>query len=290
MNITADFEPISIFLPNTEISCDMMFRLPQPSSPEREFSMGSWPLIEPTPIDPNGVVPVEKVSLAAAPWHSDKAFLASLRDLLKEETKVEGRASVALPPLKSDIFPPRGGNDDSKSDTNSSSSDSLPGSVSSGTIFRSNQLEQWNQRYQELVDFQKEFGHCLVPLNWPHNFSLAHWVKRQRHQYRTKVEGKHSTMTDQRQTSLEELGFVWDSHAAGWEERWKELRDFRDRQGHCKVPKKYPRNPQLAVWVKCQRRQFKLYCERKDSNMTRERIEKLLHLGFVFSPRLQKNM
>lgn len=38
----------------------------------------------------------------------------------------------------------------------------------------------------------------------------------------------------------------------------------------------------------CQRRQFKLYSEGKDSNMTMDRIQKLKRLGFVFTPRKQQ--
>lgn len=75
-------------------------------------------------------------------------------------------------------------------------------------------------------------------------------MKRQRHQYRAKQERKHSTLTPERQRLLEELGFVWDSHASGWEERLKELQDFKDKHGHCRVPKTYADNPQLAIWVK----------------------------------------
>lgn len=159
-------------------------------------------------------------------------------------------------------------------------------SEASDSAIRSSHIEQWNQRYSQLVEFQNEFKHCLVPLNWPRNPSLAHWVKRQRYQCRIKREGKHSTMTDERQAALENLGFVWDSHAAAWEERWNELNEFKSRHGHTNVPKKYPENPQLAVWVKCQRRQFKLYSDRQSSNITPERIQRLASLGFVFNPRM----
>jgi Fe-S cluster biosynthesis and repair protein YggX len=55
------------------------------------------------------------------------------------------------------------------------------------------------------------------------------------------------------------------------------------------VPKKGPENHQLAVWVKWQRRQFTLIGERKYSNLTKERIEKLQVLGFDFNPRVKKN-
>ena len=75
-------------------------------------------------------------------------------------------------------------------------------------------------------------------------------VKRQRYQHRAKQENRHSTLTAERQEMLEQLGFVWDSHALGWEERWQELREFKEKYGHCRVPKTYAANPQLAIWVK----------------------------------------
>eukprot|EP00526_Cylindrotheca_closterium_P017501 CAMPEP_0113639580 /NCGR_PEP_ID=MMETSP0017_2-20120614/20766_1 /TAXON_ID=2856 /ORGANISM="Cylindrotheca closterium" /LENGTH=313 /DNA_ID=CAMNT_0000550805 /DNA_START=261 /DNA_END=1202 /DNA_ORIENTATION=- /assembly_acc=CAM_ASM_000147 len=155
-------------------------------------------------------------------------------------------------------------------------------------FFRSSQLEQWNYRYQELVQFKKENNHCSVPLHYPKNSSLAHWVKRQRHQYRMKKENKHSTLTDQRQEMLESLGFIWDSHAAAWDERWNQLSQFRDEHGHSRVPKNYPPNPPLAIWVKCQRRQFKLFSQGKHCNMNIERIRMLKALDFVFDPRASK--
>lgn len=50
------------------------------------------------------------------------------------------------------------------------------GTIATEKSFRSSQLEQWKQRYQELLEFKDEYGHCLVPLNWATNPSLAHWV------------------------------------------------------------------------------------------------------------------
>jgi hypothetical protein len=102
-------------------------------------------------------------------------------------------------------------------------------------------------------------------------------------------EGGHSTFTEERQQALKALGFVWDSHAASWEERWNELREFKEEHGHCNVPKKYPENQQLAVWVKRQRRQFKLYSSGQGSkSMMLPRIERLQVLGFVFDPRSRR--
>ena len=145
----------------------------------------------------------------------------------------------------------------------------------------------WYQRYQELVLFQNEYGHCCVPVNWHQNPRLAQWVKRQRSQFKLRQEGRHSNMSDSRIEALDVLNFVWDSHSVFWNKRLNELQAFVETNGHCNVPTKYPPNQELAVWAKSQRRQFKLFCQGGDtkSHITTERIEKLLKLGFVFNPR-----
>ncbi|CAJ1945797.1 unnamed protein product [Cylindrotheca closterium] len=33
------------------------------------------------------------------------------------------------------------------------------------------------------------------------------------------MEGRHTTLTEERQVMSKKLGFVWDSHAAAWNER-----------------------------------------------------------------------
>ena len=151
--------------------------------------------------------------------------------------------------------------------------------------FRPYQSEVWGERLQELCDFRAKFGHCLVPHNWSGNTALAQWVKRQRYQHKLKQEGRHSTLSDERLALLEEMGFVWDSHKAAWEERLNELRDFRKTHGHCNVPSTYDKIPPLAVWVKCQRRQYKLFIKGEKSTMTQERIAQLDSLGFSWNPR-----
>jgi hypothetical protein len=258
---------------------------------EEEEDPLSVALCEPTPIDPKGAIFVEKVSLASAPWHGDKGFFESLQMFLKDDDALAPKTQSWPPKAVEKALPrPLKRQRQSSNGSVASCDASMSDSNSFDSTTRNSHVEQWNQRYIELDEFQREFHHCLVPLHWPRNPSLAHWVKRQRHQFRIKREGKHSTVTDERQAILEGLGFVWDSHAAGWIERWNELRDFKNRHGHCNVQKKYPENPQLAVWVKCQRRQFKLQSEGRSSNMTKERIEKLRFLGFVFNPRLKKKV
>ena len=150
---------------------------------------------------------------------------------------------------------------------------------------RKAQAELWKERFLELVEYRAKHGHCLVPNHWTENAPLALWVKRQRYQYKLKKEGQHSNLTDKREMALQELGFVWDSHGAIWEERLNELKQYRESRGHCNVPANFAENRQLAIWVKCQRRQYRLFCEGQRSNMTEERIQKLSSLGFVWNPR-----
>ena len=129
--------------------------------------------------------------------------------------------------------------------------------------FRASHKKQWWERFQDMVNFKETNGHCVVPLYNPSNPSLSHWVKRQRCQYKLKIEGKHSTLTDERQKLLEDLGFTWDSHNAAWEERFHELLRFKEEHGHCDVPSTYKENPPLASWIKCQRRYMRMYFRRE---------------------------
>ena len=92
-------------------------------------------------------------------------------------------------------------------------------------------------------------------------------------------------MTDERVHLLEDIGFIWDSHAAAWAEKLHELKEYAEIRGDCNVPSTYPASPQLATWVKCQRRQYKLLRDGKTSNMTVGRIKQLEAIGFVWEVR-----
>lgn len=160
-------------------------------------------------------------------------------------------------------------------------------SENDGTVkrFRTYQADQWQERFEDLVEFKAEHGHCLVPHNYPPNQQLAQWTKRQRYQYKLKNLGRHSTLTEERHDELEKMGFVWDSHRAAWSEQYQALQEYKEKYGHCNVPAKFADNKPLAVWVKCQRRQMKLYKKGAKSTMTEERTLALQALGFDWNPR-----
>ena len=154
-----------------------------------------------------------------------------------------------------------------------------------GPRFRAFHEKKWDERLLELRAFRQQHGLSLVPHTYPSNPQLARWVKRQRRQHKLMEEGKQSTMTPERCELLESLGFVWDSHQAAWSEKIQDLRRYQAQNGHCLVPSSYKANPQLATWVKCQRRQYKLYWEGRPSAMTPQRIAELEGMGFVWELR-----
>lgn len=151
--------------------------------------------------------------------------------------------------------------------------------------FRPYQAYKWENKFQELVIFHKDRGHCSVPHTFPSNPSLGRWVKRQRYQYKLMLEGKESTMTRRRAQKLENAGFVWDAHSLAWEERFSDLKDYLQQYGDCNVPTIYNPNRQLATWVKCQRRQYKLFHRDAASTITPGRVHKLNSIGFTWELR-----
>lgn len=154
--------------------------------------------------------------------------------------------------------------------------------------FRAYQAESWTEKFEELIEFRKKKGHCLVPNCYPDNPALAQWTKRQRYQYKLKLKGNRSTLTDERVDALEDIGFIWDSHKAVWSERLQELAQFKKRFGHCNVPSRYKDNHQLAIWVKRQRRQWKNELDGKPHCMTEDRKQALEAIGFVWDMKMLK--
>jgi hypothetical protein len=102
------------------------------------------------------------------------------------------------------------------------------------------------------------------------------------------LDGKHSTLSDKREEMLTNVGFIWGSHAACWQEHFQALEAFYLAHGHCCVPADYTEDPSLTVWMKHQRRNYKLYMSGKPSTMTKERLRCLQSIRFEWTPRSGK--
>ena len=144
----------------------------------------------------------------------------------------------------------------------------------------------WRNRYEELRDYSKFHGDCMVPRNYPENPELGNWVHQQRQQYKRRKEGKlNRYFTEERIRLLEEIGFDWDPFESAWMERYNELVEYAKCHGDCMVPENYPENPELGIWVKVQRREYKRRKEGKlNRYFTEERIRLLEEIGFDWDP------
>jgi hypothetical protein len=248
--------------------------------------------LEPTPIGPRGVQIVPLISVQNDPTlYKNVDFLADVINVL---SKKKGRNRDKLKVDDDDHRPSKKQRPESFEGLKIIPSMVLSGADIIGSCreespskhrFRNYQTEQWWERYQDMLHFHKTFGHCLVPNIFPENPQLAQWVKRQRYQLKLKCEGRHTTLTKEREATLDQMGFVWDLHSTAWMERWNELVSFHSKHGHSNVPTKYPENRQLSIWVKCQRRQHKLYLAGHRSNMSPGRISKMDSVDFVWNPR-----
>jgi len=153
----------------------------------------------------------------------------------------------------------------------------------------------WDGRFEQLKDYKKDHGDCNVPRKYKANPQLASWVNTNRTKY------KNGKLSKERIESLQGIGFSWaggvsrgrrsanegESTARGgatssvsWDERFQQLSEYKDQNGHCRVPaKKYEPNPQLGLWVDRQRQLF------KKNKLSPEQKERLDGIGFIWVSR-----
>ena len=130
--------------------------------------------------------------------------------------------------------------------------------------------EDWEEGFRLLKLYQEREGHCRVPQIYKEGgYRLGQWVSVQRQ--------KKDTLSEERRKRLEEIGFTWDQLAENWEEGFRVLKLYLEREGHCKVPHTHKEGSfRLGIWVGTQRRV-------KDS-LSEERRKRLDGIEFVWDP------
>ncbi|MFP3727892.1 helicase associated domain-containing protein [Priestia filamentosa] len=130
----------------------------------------------------------------------------------------------------------------------------------------------WENKYEELVDYYNQHGHCLVPIGKEEYGSLGNWVSTQRTAYRNKI------LSEERIQKLKELDFVWNVRPKfGWENKYQMLVDYYNQHGHCLVSKNQKGYEGLASWITRQRAAY------RNKTLPEERIQKLEEIGFVWT-------
>ena len=132
----------------------------------------------------------------------------------------------------------------------------------------------WDERFEQLKGYKQVIGHCNVPQGYEANPQLASWV----HTNRTKY--KNGKLSKEHIESLQGIGFEWklkEKLCEVWDEMFKQLQEYKEQYGHCRVPTKYTANPQLGYWVSKQR---SVYNNKRKGKLSPEQINRLERLGF----------
>jgi superfamily II DNA or RNA helicase len=112
--------------------------------------------------------------------------------------------------------------------------------------------DSWQESYAHLKAYVEKMGDALVPKRYitADEFHLGMWVFQQR---RAKQTGQ---ITKERITRLEALpDWVWDTRDYQWEQGFRHLKEYAEREGHALIPEKYITNGgySLGHWVRNQR-------------------------------------
>ncbi|RKZ83353.1 MAG: hypothetical protein DRR19_19260 [Candidatus Parabeggiatoa sp. nov. 1] len=154
------------------------------------------------------------------------------------------------------------------------------GEISKERIERLNKLEfvwepldtTWDEMFIALIKYKDENGHCNVQQRDLNNKQLGKWVHTQR---KTKKDGK---LSQERIEKLEKLGFYWNILETDWNEMYQKVIEYKNLYGNCNVPYRWSKVPKLGIWVTGQRN------TRKIGKLSKERIEKLNRIGFIWNP------
>jgi len=147
------------------------------------------------------------------------------------------------------------------------------------------QSQAWYERFRELKEYRDIHGNCMVPQKYEPNPSLGIWVNKQRMEYKLLQDGEKSSMTPERLSALQSIGFVWAKRKgqATWDAKYKQLKEYKNSQGDCLIPTKYAKDPALGRWVSTQREQYRLWkAGDEKSKMTVEKVRLLEEVGFVW--------
>jgi len=143
--------------------------------------------------------------------------------------------------------------------------------------------ERWDSRYEELLEYIKVHGHCNVPATYRHS-PLGTWVGKQREEYKKLKDKKSSQLDKYRIDKLNEVEFQWSLQSwtvISWDDRFEALKKFKGHNGHVKVPRNHP---DFGNWPIYQKAQYKLFKEGKKSKITKEKVDRLIQIGFFESP------
>jgi hypothetical protein len=181
----------------------------------------------------------------------------------------------------------RGVEDDSNNHKNNTSFSLRLESV--GLVDNGND-SRWDDMFKLLLEFKKKHEHFNIPCGCGNeNGKLGIWAINRRIDYRAYKRTNGQKGDPERMKRLESIGLV-DDLTTGYEkgslnEIWygmySQLLEFKQKNGHVKVPQHYNENPKLGMWVKERRRNYREYKRTDGKKGNPERMKCLESIGLV---------
>jgi hypothetical protein len=139
-----------------------------------------------------------------------------------------------------------------------------------GFVWHKRDAEDWDFRFEQLVQYKRTHGSCDVQESNETNQELGRWVKYQRF-----FKGQNS-LRKARVDKLESIGFIF-SQKFDWDFHFEQLVEYKRTHGTCDVPFHYKVNQELGRWVSNQR-----FLEGQNK-LRKDRVAKLESRGFRFA-------
>ncbi len=134
------------------------------------------------------------------------------------------------------------------------------------TVLVENTTDDWLVRFGELKKFKNEHGHSSPNVI---DTRLGRWCGTQRKTY------KKGKLAKEKIDLLEGIGFSWDPNETEWQNKFRDLKEFKNDNGHSNPPTS---GHKLSVFVSIQRESY------KKGKLSKERIDLLNSIGFDWDP------
>jgi hypothetical protein len=154
-----------------------------------------------------------------------------------------------------------------------------------GFNFKAKVKMSWEERAKQWREYVAKHG--TDPKRTSED-GLGKWCTDQRVKYYKFKKGVPTNMTEEKIQKLTEWGFNWEykikrpentAPVRPWKHRYTQLVEFKEEHGHCLVPQHFPA---LGNWVHTQRMDYRKFVKGRKSAMSKERLNKLNEIGFVF--------
>jgi len=151
---------------------------------------------------------------------------------------------------------------------------------------RTPRINNFEERYNQLLQFKEEFGHCNVPHKYSRNLLLGVWCNNTRKTYNRARKGMPIPykISQDKIDRLNKIDFQWNPavYDGTFDKRCFELETFKEEFGHCNVPRRYQGNPSLGAWCNTMRTAYKKIQSGMETsyNISQDRVEILEGIGF----------